>query len=160
MSFDRFMVARDAASNPKVKRMKRAGKETRWAWFHGVLAIAARAQPRGYFVVGGQVADAHDVADIADVTVAEARRALEVGRDLGMLVRDEDTGTEFVHDWDEFNPAPRNDPTNAERQQRFRDLQRSNGTARPGPPTVADIQAAQAARGVERDAARPDGEAA
>lgn len=121
MSFDRFMVARDAASNPKVKRMKRAGKETRWAWFHGVLAIAARAQPRGYLTIGDLPADEHDVADVADVTVAEARRAMKVGRDLGMLVRDDTTGWEFVHDWDEFNPAPRNDQTNAERQQRFRD---------------------------------------
>lgn len=119
--FDRFMVSVNAAQRPKVKRMKRAGKEVRWAWFHGVLAIAAESPIRGCFLVGDLPADEHDVADMADVTVAEARKAIEVGRTLGMLYRDDEHDCERVHDWDVVNPAPKQDKTAADRQQRRRE---------------------------------------
>jgi hypothetical protein len=58
---------------------------------------------------------------MADVTVAEARKAIEVGRALGMLYRDEENDCERVHDWDAVNPAPKQDKTAAERQARRRD---------------------------------------
>lgn len=119
--FNRFMVTVDASARPKVKRLKRAGKEVRWAWFHGVLPIAAEAPMRGFFMVGDLPADESDVAEVADVTIVEARKALETGRSLGMLYLDDEVGFERVHDWDEINPAPKVDATAAERARRYRE---------------------------------------
>lgn len=126
--FDRIMVAVDVGANRKTKRLKRAGAEVRWAWFHGVLPIAACAPMRGSFCIGAAGADAHDVADVADVTVAQARKALQVARDLEMLVRDEH-GVEWVHDFEVYNPEPKVDATAAERAKRYRDRQRSRRDA-------------------------------
>lgn len=126
--FDRFMVDIKASSNAKVKRLKRAGKEVRWAWFHGVLPIAATAPMRGSFCVGSTSADEHDVAAMADVTPAEARKALNVARELGMLDRDEH-GVEWIHDFEVYNPEPKGDTTAAERARRYRERQRARRNA-------------------------------
>jgi hypothetical protein len=119
--FDRF----NASSNAKVKRLKRAGKEVRWAWFHGVLPIAATAPMRGSLCIGAAAADEYDIAAMADVTVAEARKALEAARALGMLDLDEQ-GVEWVHDFDVYNPEPKTDTkaAAAERARRYRERQR------------------------------------
>lgn len=139
--YDRFMVHVDAASNRKMKRMKRAGKEVRWAWFHGVLPIAAQADIRGTFAIGFAPADAQDVADQADCTLAEARKALQVARELGMLVHDENIGCDWVHDWDEYQPEPKKDRTNATRQARYRERHNagSNGVTN-APVTPPEVE--------------------
>lgn len=119
------MVALDAAANPKIKRLKRkGGKEARWAFFHGVLPIAAKADMRGSFCVGSVPADVDDVVDVADVTLAEAKRMLDLVRELGMLERDED-GIEWVHDFEVYNPEPKKDPTAAKRARAYRERQRA-----------------------------------
>ncbi len=126
--FDRFMVDVDAASNPKVKRLRRAGAEVRWTWFHGVLPIAAQAPMRGSLTIGTLVADEQDIADKADVTLAQARKTVAVARELGMLDRDED-GIEWVHDFDDWNPEPKADGTASERSRRYRERQRARRDA-------------------------------
>lgn len=127
--FDRFMVAVDAARNPKVRRLKRTGgRDARWAWFHGVLPIAASAPMRGSFCVADLAADEHDVADVADVTVTEAAKMLKAARLLGMLEADEH-GVEWVHDFEEYNPEPKQDRTAAKRARDYRERQRQNRDA-------------------------------
>ena len=120
--FDRFMVTHDAALNPKIRRLKSAGPEVRWAWFHGVLAIASAARVRGQFTIGHVPADERDVAHMADVTLNQARKALAAARDMGMLIPTED-GIEVIHDWDDWQVTPRSaplDPNGARRQALYR----------------------------------------
>jgi 5-methylcytosine-specific restriction endonuclease McrA len=127
-AFDRFMVAGGAAQHPKIRRLKAAGPEVRWAWFHGVLAIANIARERGQFTVGVLPADERDVALQADVTVPQARKALAVARDLGMLLIGPD-GVEYVHDWDDWQATPRSeakDPTTARRSALYRNADLRN----------------------------------
>lgn len=125
------MVTVNAAHNLKVKRLKRAGKEVRWAWFHGVLPIAAQSSVRGCFLIGEEPANERDVSDMADVTLTEARRALAEARNLGMLYWDDDLGCERVHDFEAINPAPKRDTTAAERQKRRRDRIRAERDVTP-----------------------------
>lgn len=122
--YDKFMVAVDAAHNSKIRRLKRAGKDARWAWFHGVLPIAASAPMRGSFCVGELAADADDVAGAAEVSVGEARKTLQVAREIGLLERDEE-GVEWVHDFEDYNPEPKRDSTSPDRSRRYRERQRA-----------------------------------
>lgn len=117
VAFDKFMVVNEIASNAKVARL--TDQEFR-CLLQGVWPMASKSSPRGYLLVGSLAAEASDVANQARCTVAVAKKTLKKLRDMGMIVLDSDTGWEFCHDWDEINPSPRNDPTNAERQAKFR----------------------------------------
>lgn len=139
--FTRFMVDVEIGSNLKVGRLAPA---ERWAFVAGVLPIAAKADPRGAFLVGSLPAEAGDVARQADVPKAVAARTIAKLRELGMLAQLDDW--EIVHDWDVWNPAPKQDTTNAERQARFRARNaESNGvsnavTSRPVTPAEVEVE--------------------
>jgi hypothetical protein len=130
--FDRFMVDVELGSNPKIGRLN--DREFR-CLVCGVWALAAKANPRGYLVVAGQAATERDVAYQGRCSVSLARTTLGRLRQLGMVEMDERVGFEVCHDWDALNPGPRPDPTNADRQRRFRN--RHNG-ARNGESNVTD----------------------
>jgi hypothetical protein len=121
-AFDRFMVDVELASNPKIGQF--TDREFR-CLVQGAWTLAAKADPRGYLVVGGNPATAKDVAHQAHCTVAIATATLDKMRELGMLEDDPDECLERCHDWEDYNPAPREDRTNAERQKRFRDRRRA-----------------------------------
>lgn len=120
--FDRFMVAVELASNSKVARLD--DREFR-CLLQGVWPLAAKSRPRGFLAVASQPATAADVANQARCPRRVAERTLEKMRSLNMLERDEATGLEHVHDWEEINPDPKADRTAADRQRRFRE--RHNG---------------------------------
>lgn len=128
--FDRFMVANNNGRNLKLARLTDA--EFR-GLIQGVWPIASEASPRGAFMVGKVPATDADVVFMApSVSRRTARSLLEKLRELGMLEHDDELGGEWVHDFDVFNPTPKSDPTNAERQARFRERNaQSNGVTRP-----------------------------
>jgi hypothetical protein len=113
-----MMVATDIGRNRKMRR--KFTVEERWAWVGGVLCIAADAPIRGCFVVSGEPGTADDIADEAGVSPRAARSALEKFRQLEMLIADDGLHCERVRDWSDYNPEPKRDDTNAERQARFR----------------------------------------
>ena len=115
--FDRFMVVNEIAGNPKIARLTDA--EFR-CLIQGVWPLASKSQPRGYLLVGSLPAEDRDIANQARCSVAVARRTMKKLRELEMVVRDEELGVECCHDWDEINPKPKVDATNAERQRRYR----------------------------------------
>lgn len=111
------MVAVELGSNAKVGRLTDA--EFR-CLVTGVWALAAKAPIRGYLLVGEHPAEPGDVARQAHCTIAVAKRTLTRARTLGLVELDEETGCERVHDWEHINPAPKSDPTAAERMRRYR----------------------------------------
>lgn len=115
--FDRFMIVNEIAANPKVARLTDA--EFR-CLIQGVWPLASKSRPRGYLLVGSHPADERDIANQARCSIQTARRTMAKLRELEMVVRDEDLGVERCHDWDEINPAPKIDATNAERQRRYK----------------------------------------
>lgn len=117
--YDRVMVEHDIGRNRKLRRHFKP--EERWAYLAGVVCIAGAAPIRGTFAVGHEPADEHDVADIADVKLAVARKTVAKLRELGMLVSDPELGCDRLYGFDERNPPPKKDPTGAERQRRFRE---------------------------------------
>lgn len=126
-AFNRFMVANDNGRNVKLARLTDA--EFR-AFIQGVLPIASEATPRGAFMVGNLPATAEDIVFVAPkVKIAAARSVVVKLRALGMLEHDDELGGEWVHDFDKLNPAPRNDPSNAERQARFRERRNAQRNA-------------------------------
>lgn len=129
--FDRYMVVAGAARHAKFRRLT---TNERHAFFLGVLSLAAQAPIRGCLLVGDLEANEEDVAGEADVSVKDARSALEKLRQVGILYRDEELGCERVHDFSEWNPEPKRDPTAAERQRRHRERLQ----ARHGDVTVRD----------------------
>lgn len=102
--FDRFMVDVEISGNPKIGRLTDA--EFR-CLVSGVWALAAKANPRGFLLVGPLPAGPEDVARQAHCSVSVARRTLAKLRELEMLETDEPSGWQWVHDWDELNPAPK-----------------------------------------------------
>ena len=102
--FDRFMVAVELSANPKIGRLTDA--EFR-CLVGGVWPLAAKANPRGFLLVGALPAEPSDIAHQARCTTAVAARTMAKLRELGMLEADEPTGWEWVHDWDELNPDPK-----------------------------------------------------
>jgi hypothetical protein len=118
MAFDRYMITIRAGHNTKFAHMTIL---ERWTHFHGVLSIAAQAPFRGYLIVGEQEATVAQVAAEAQVSTKVAQSTLEKLKRIGVLERDEDIGAWHVHDWIDFNPHPKRDRTNAERQRRFRE---------------------------------------
>lgn len=128
--FDRFMVATDNGHNLKLARF--TDGEFR-ALVQGVWPIAAKADPRGAFMIGQTPATADDIVFLAPkVSRRTAAACIAKMRELGMLEHDDELGGEWVHDWDIVNPAPKTDKTNADRQRRFRE--RRNGVTQ----TVTD----------------------
>jgi hypothetical protein len=119
-AFDRFMVDVEVGRNLKLGRLKPA---ERWVYVAGVLPIAAKSEIRGALMVGTTRATDADVARQADVTPAVARAALKHLRDLGMLEHDRTLGAEWVHDFEVYNPEPKQDKTAAERAKRYRERQ-------------------------------------
>lgn len=118
--FDRYMIQIGMGTNPKLADLSDA--EFR-AHIVGVLAIAAASPFRGALLVGDHPAEAKQIAITAGVPVKAVRSAVNKLCALGVLYEDDDLGCLRVHDWDEINPEPKSDPTNAERQQRYRDRQ-------------------------------------
>jgi hypothetical protein len=117
-AFDRFMVSNGIGSNPKVGRLTDAEFRCLVA---GVWPLAAEAPVRGALLVGTLEVEPRDVALKAGKSVAVAASTLAKMKHLGMLERDDEIGAWVCHDWEEINPSPRNDPTNAERQRRYRE---------------------------------------
>lgn len=112
------MVDNEHGRNLKVMRLTDA--EYR-AWMSGVLAIASKADVRGAFMVGSTPADATDVVNQSPKTSRRvAESLLRKLRDWKMLEDDDELGAEWVHDWDELNPSPKADPSNAKRQADWR----------------------------------------
>lgn len=123
-AYDKYFLQRGAANHLKFRRLTVA---ERAAFFLGVLSIAAGAEPRGRLLVGNHEATADDVAHEANVPVAAARSALTKLEAVGMLVRDDEPGL-VVHDWDDFQPAPkRKKPSDSPEAARAR-KQRSRGS--------------------------------
>jgi hypothetical protein len=122
-AFDRFIVDVELASNLKFARLSDREK---LCVLLGVWPLAAKAEPRGYLAVAGQAATAADVAHHARCSVAVARSTLAKLRELHML-EPGDNGLEHVHDWEDYNPAPKVDSTAAERQRRRRERIRHEG---------------------------------
>jgi hypothetical protein len=116
--FDRYMVAAGAARHVKFRRLS---TQERHAFFMGVLSIAAQSPVRGCLLVGDLPAEAADIAQEADVHVKFAASALEKLREVGVIYTDEELGCERVHDFKDWNPAPKRDATAADRMQRYRD---------------------------------------
>jgi hypothetical protein len=134
--FDRFMVDNDIGRSLKLVGLT----DSEWrAHVGGVLAIAAKSSIRGRLLIGDERARAEHIAAQAGVKVAAARSCMAKLRAIGVLVEDDEFDCERVHDWDQWNPAPKQDKTAAERQQRRRDKLKNRGASRPGhaPVTLA-----------------------
>ncbi len=116
--FDRFMVDIHIGANLKLHRLTPA---ERWCYVAGVLSVAAQAPIRGCLVIGDEDATPGDFAKRAHVTKAVATSTIDKLRCLGVIEPDDDLGCYRVHDWDEYQVAPRMDPTNADRQRKWRE---------------------------------------
>lgn len=124
--FDRFMVDVEIGRNLKLRPLT----DSEWrAFVGGVLPIAAKSTIRGLLLIGERPAEDEDVALQAGVKPAAARAAMKKLRELGMLYRDDEYDCERVHDFEEWNPAPKKDATNAQRQQRYRERLRASRNA-------------------------------
>jgi hypothetical protein len=110
----------------------------------GVLAIAAASPTRGCLLIGEQAAEAVDIARAAGVSPRVARAAIAKLQAVGVLLEDEENRCLRVHDWDDVNPAPKADSTNAERQRRHRNTRRNGGvTPDVTPPEVKKLEEPQ-----------------
>lgn len=116
--FDRFMVHVDVGTDEKLASLSSA---ERLCHIVGVLAVAAKSPVRGRLLVGDREATPREIAKRADVSVRVARSTMDKLIDVGVLTRDEDLDCWRVHNWERFNPDPKQDRTNAERQARYRD---------------------------------------
>lgn len=127
-AFNRFMLDVEIGHNLKLIGLT----DSEWrAHVAGVLPIAAKSQIRGRLLIGDLPAGPEHVAHQAGVKPAVARRTLAKLRDVGVIVPDAEFGCERVHDFEEWNPAPKTDRTAAERQQRRRDRLRQERDVTP-----------------------------
>jgi hypothetical protein len=126
--FDRFMVAVELASNPKIARLSDA--EFR-CLLTGVWPLAAKARPRGSLRVHQSPAEAADVAHQARSSLAVAKRTLDKLRALGMVERDDALGCETVHDWDKINPSPKASDSPESRRKRQQKSRAKKDTVTP-----------------------------
>lgn len=131
--FDRYMIAIGASRHVKFRRLS---IPERYAFFMGVLSIAAQSPIRGCLLVGDLNAEPEDVAAEAAVPVRVARSAMDKLRTVGVIVRDETNDCEAIHDFTDWNPEPKRDETNAERQRRYR--ARRNGVTDAVTSTVSN----------------------
>lgn len=133
--FDRFMVDVNIASHPKLATFTPA---ERWCVVAGVFPLAALSPVRGRLLIGEHKANEQYVAHHSRVSRAVARSTLRKMRDVGMIVHDPDLDCDAVHDFGEWNPEPKHDPTNAERQARHKQRRRAlSGNASNAQVTVA-----------------------
>jgi hypothetical protein len=140
--FDRYMVALGAARHVKFRRLT---IPERHAFFLGALSIAAQAPIRGCLLVGDLQAEPADVAAEADVPEKVAAAMLDKLRQVGVIYTDEELGCERVHDFGEWNPEPKSDVTNADRQRRYRQRRNAerNGAvtaSRNGEVTLTEVE--------------------
>jgi hypothetical protein len=135
--FDRFMLDVNIASHPKLARLT---VPERWTLVAGILPLAAISPIRGQLLIGHQPAEAEDVAHHARVPVKVAAAAMEKLRAVGMLVHNPDLNCDEVHDWDDWNPAPKSDPSNADRQRRFRERHNSRNDKSNGAVTPPEVE--------------------
>lgn len=112
--FDRYMVGLGAGRHVKFRRLT---IPERYAFFMGVLSLAAQSPERGCLMIGSLRVEAGDVAAEADVPEKVAASAMEKLRAVGVI--EDDGHFEWVHDFEEWNPGPKSDATNAERQRRY-----------------------------------------
>lgn len=131
--FDRVMVHHDLASN--LKLIDFTDSEVK-AFVLGVLPIASMADMRGAFTVGKAPATAAHVAEQARVTKRVGTSTIAKLRDVGILELHDD-GVEWVHDFHEYNPAPKVDDTSAERAKKYRESQKAKRDA--SRPVTRDV---------------------
>lgn len=123
-AYDRLMIATKIGTNRKIRRLR---PEQRWAHVAGVLALAAESPIPGHLLIADGVrVVASDVAEHAGVSDVTATKTLDALRELGVIKYDAEAECEYVHDWDEWNPAPKHDPTAAERMKRYRERLRNS----------------------------------
>jgi hypothetical protein len=120
--FDHIMLDHEAGRNLKLASFTAAEK---CAWVFGVLPIAGKARMRGAFMVGNAPATAAHVAAQSGETKKTAASLISKMRSLGMLEHDPDIDAEWVHDFQDHNPAPKKDTTAAERARRYRENQKA-----------------------------------
>lgn len=131
--FPSFMTDNEIGRNLKLLRMT---VPERWTYLAGILAIAAKSPDRGALLIAeGIAATASDVAAQASVPVRVAKSTLARAREMGMLYVED--GVERVHDFEEMNPAPKRDETNAERQARYRARRNAERNAVSNGPVTA-----------------------
>lgn len=136
--YDRFMVHVDIGTEEKLARLTDA---ERLCHIAGVLAIAAKAPIRGRLLVGDQEAEAREIARRASVSERVARSTVKKLVEVGVLVRDDDLDCWRVHNWENFNPEPKQDATNAERQRRYRERRNAARNAQRNGVTPVPITA-------------------
>jgi 5-methylcytosine-specific restriction endonuclease McrA len=110
--FDKFMIHVDIGTDEKLADLT---DSERLCHIAGVLALAAKSPIRGRLVVGDVPATANHMRKLLDV---------------GVLIADDDLGCLRVHNWERFNPPPKQDTTSAERQARYRRRLREKGQTR------------------------------
>lgn len=123
--FDRFMVDVNVGTNRKLRRLN---PQERWCALAGVFAIAAVSPIRGALLIADGPAEAVDYAEQAGVSLPIANATLKKLRNMGVVYEADDGDFERVHDFEDWNPAPRNDPTAAERMRRYRERLARNGS--------------------------------
>lgn len=131
--YPKYLLVNGAGRDLLLRR--RFSESERLCWFVGVLSIASASPIRGWlFIAPNEPATPDDIAEEAGVSVKTARSALDKLKRYGMVEHDETVHCDFVPNFDVHNPAPKKDPTNAVRQQRYRDRQNallSNGSVTP-----------------------------
>lgn len=125
--FDKFMVHVDIGTDEKLARLTPA---ERLCHITGVLAIAAKSPIRGRLLVGDIEAGAVEVSRRSGLSEQVAKSTIKKLKEVGILVPDDEYGCLRVHRWEAFNPPPKHDPTNAERQARHK--ARHNAGNAPG----------------------------
>lgn len=121
--FDRYMIGLGAARHVKFRRLT---IPERYAFFMGVLSIAAQSPVRGCLTVGSLRVEPADVAGECGVPTKVAASALVKLRAIGIIYEDPELDCERVHDFDDWNPEPRVGPLDAtasRRQALFRDAE-------------------------------------
>lgn len=130
--FDKFMIHVDIGTDEKLAGFS---DSERLCHIAGVLAVAAKSPLRGCLIVGDVEASPSHIAKRSGVSARVATTTLRKLIEVGILIRDDDLGCLRVHNWERFNPAPKNDVTSAERQARYRkrkkDREESRVTSRP-----------------------------
>lgn len=124
------------------RKLRRLTATERWCYVAGVLAIAAESPVRGVLLIAGRIpAGTEDYAQSAGVPATVGISTVRKLRELGMIVKDEETGFDVVHDWEDWQREPaRKDVTAADRMRRYRDKLRQddrNGYAVTDPVTEA-----------------------
>lgn len=129
----------DGTTDPKLLRLH---PQHRWLWI-AVLTLASESPKRGYLYISEHLpCTVEEVARKANLPVSVAKAGLDLMLDpkFGMLDLDA-SGAWHVINWDKRQPK-REDPTNAERQKRYRNALRNaqgnGGNNAPDTDTESD----------------------